>query len=158
MKTSMTIMISIDPGTQGIGLAVWYPPELLCAAYVPLTGETLEARVQSIKTILKAPTLACCDRLVLEYPQIYRGTPADPNDLLGLALVDGALLACISTPNAQLVLPREWKGTVKKDVMCRRIESRLTPIEQRRLKDVKKSVRHNMVDAVGIGLWALGRL
>ena len=102
------------------------------------------------------------DRVVVEMPVYYpQNNKADVNDLLRLAFAAGALSHVVACKTAvELVPPREWKGTVKKEVMNNRVFYRLCEIEQ----DVvtkscpTKVKRHNVLDAVGIGLHALGRL
>lgn len=57
----------------------------------------------------------------------------------------------------EVVPPVRWKGTLSKATTEARVRKALTPVEAARLPNVAKSVAHNMFDAIGIGLWALGR-
>lgn len=57
----------------------------------------------------------------------------------------------------EVVPPVRWKGTISKATTEARVRKALTPVEAARLPNVAKSVAHNMFDAIGIGLWALGR-
>lgn len=88
-----------------------------------------------------------------------------PNDLITLAVRAGEVGGAFRALGAVVdyVLPRTWKnGPIPKDVMHKRILRRLDDAE-RALIDVAgrgmaPSKRHNMLDAVGIGLWGLRRL
>lgn len=96
-----------------------------------------------------------CDiATVIEKPQVYNvaRSKGDPNDLIDLAIKVGML--CAWYPNHELVLPREWKGQLPKDVCWNRALEVLTPSEL----SVIKGSDHNMRDAIALGLWKLGRL
>lgn len=57
-----------------------------------------------------------------------------------------------------LVDPNEWKGSVPKVIHQKRILAVLSVEERARLPKLLKTKSHNMIDAVGIGLYHLGRL
>jgi hypothetical protein len=61
----------------------------------------------------------------------------------------------------ELVEPRTWKGSASKPVHHRRIWAKLNVGEQEIVKSsargVADSKHHNILDAVGLGLWAIGR-
>jgi len=59
---------------------------------------------------------------------------------------------------AKMVFPATWKGQLKKHVCHARIDLALTPGERKIIPKLAKTYLHNMLDAVGIGLWYLGRL
>lgn len=102
---------------------------------------------------------------IIELPQIYRSanSKGDPNDLIRLAVLVGQYKQqCIDQfMNVRLVKPAEWKGQVPKTIHAKRILDRLNPRETelflRRVDKVAPSKRHNVIDAIGIGLWAIGR-
>jgi len=100
-------------------------------------------------------------RTIIELPQVYqqRRWRGDPNDLIQVALTVGAL-EYQAQGDVVLVRPHQWKGSMPKDVMGRRIQGRLSEVERAcvALCGVPASRRHDVVDAVGIGLWGLGRL
>lgn len=107
--------------------------------------------------------------IALEWPQIYRGSATDPNDLPGLAGVGMAVVGLIadSVDHAVQVvsyLPREWIGQVPKSklkngaatsVRANRIAERLS-LEER--LEMHRHTSHDVIDAIGIGLHCLGRL
>ena len=107
------------------------------------------------------------DRLVIEMPRIYprSRSKGDPNDLVALAYAAGMVVGNLGV-KTQIVEPRTWKGTVPKEkrwdlyIIHKRIGLSLTPTESsiylKALEQVAPSKRHNITDAVGIGLWAHG--
>jgi hypothetical protein len=101
---------------------------------------------------------------VIEWPQVYTfgKSKGDPNDLLpvaGVAAVCAATLAYASRP-AELVKPAAWKGQTPKDVHNARVLARLTPGELAMVdgSGIPMSLRNNVIDAIGLGLWKLGRM
>lgn len=57
----------------------------------------------------------------------------------------------------RVVSPNDWKGSLPKGIAHRRILTALTPDEHLNLPVLPKSKAHNMLDAVGMNLWLLGR-
>lgn len=95
--------------------------------------------------------------VVIESPQIYPNSKARPADILTLARIVGRYQERYDSSEQVLVSPHEWKGSVNGDIMIARIESALnrTEIEIAARADLPKSKYHNMIDAIGIGKWAL---
>lgn len=95
---------------------------------------------------------------VIEMPRVYggRSTRGDTQDLLNLSYQVGrfSMLAGYTT----LVHPQTWKGQLPKDVCARRVLSRLAEEERARIPKLAKSRLHNVLDAIGIGMWRLGRM
>jgi len=86
---------------------------------------------------------------------------SNAQDLIRVATV-GAAVAGMVSPDLRFVTPNDWKGQVPKEVMFRRVEKLLTSEEMTTLlRDVSAypvNLRHNVYDAVGIGLYATGRM
>ena len=140
--------ISIDPGVNHCGIAVFEEKTLKYAKLIENDSMITKAIVAEEKD---SPIGA------IEVPQVYRVSKGDPNDLINVALAAGAHSASFET--VKFYRPREWKGNVPKDVMCRRILGRLTEEEKTRIEYCKqKSLHHNILDAIGIGLFHIGRL
>lgn len=104
-------------------------------------------------------------KFVVEVPVVYLHGPggkkdgADPNDLIDLAAVVGAL--CVTFSEAfvlKAVQPREWKGQVPKEIHHARALSRLDADERARVPKLAKSRLHNALDALALGLTDLGRM
>ena len=114
--------------------------------------------------------------VVFERPQWYaRGkSKGDPNQLAGIAGVAANVTGLLSPSAVSSPTPAEWIGQLpktcatcrankKKCPACfgsawntprgRRIRSRLTPAELALVPD-----QNDAIDAVGLGLWKLGRL
>ncbi len=106
------------------------------------------------------PELALPDTFVFEVPQVYRGAArgADPADLLEIAGVVGAVAGNSPATNRVHFLPRMWKGQVPKDVHNKRVEAALSSAELSNIETRLVTQRHNTLDAVGLGLFFLGRL
>lgn len=103
--------------------------------------------------------------VIIEKPQIYRGRlqKGDQNDLITLAMLAGRHQERALRAGAQVELPTpgEWKGQVKKEIHHPRILAALTTEEQWRVSYASggPAVKpdHNMLDAIGLGLWWLGK-
>jgi hypothetical protein len=127
------------------------------AAYVrnPTAGDGPNAWRCMAAAVAKEFETCVIDLVLLEQQQIYRvgRQKGDQNDLLELSGVVGAITTM--WPEAILVgvKPREWKGQVDPDVMLRRIEGKLWEKEKGRVKECPKSLRHNVIDAIGLGMW-----
>ena len=95
-----------------------------------------------------------------EFPQVYTQSKSkgDPNDLISLAAVDGAI-ADGCEGEVITLKPRDWKGQLHNDATDERIRGRLTAAETKILAECKcpPSLLHNVVDAIGIGLKAVNR-
>lgn len=100
--------------------------------------------------------------MVVECPKIYplSKQKGDQNDLVNIALVGAQIMGVFGPGEGGCyVYPHTWKGQMPKDVSHRRILARLDAKEEVVLEMLPKAktVRHNGMDAVGIGLWAVGR-
>ena len=148
----MLDFVAIDPGTEQAGFARFEAGRLTQAVLVKEKGSTKEQRAWKVACKLGA----LCQKgepVILEYPQIYVRSPGDPDDLLALTLVVGGVLALQG--GGELVRPRTWKGQVPKKIMTNRILKQLDDAERQLCSDVKDN--HNVLDAVGVGLWKLRR-
>ncbi len=137
-------MISVDPGVHGSGVAFWFAGRLSAVRYY---------KPSEISSVLS---------VVIECPQIYPGVKSkgNPNDLIKLAFEAGRIIGLFNPVELRVIKPRDWKGTIKKEAMLKRILSKLTEEELAIVKaaNIPKAVEHNVLDAIGIGLWHLGRL
>lgn len=138
------MLVAVDPGVHASGLAV-FTDGLLSAAYY--TGDP---------TVLDwVPADA---KVIVELPQVYRHGKGDPNDLVDLAFAAGRI-----TRRFELVAttrPGQWKGQTPKAVHHARVRKALLPAEEDVLAraQVARAKAHNVLDAVALGLWRLGRL
>lgn len=148
------MILTVDPGVRGCGVALWRPGGVLeRAAYIEAGGETEPRGMAWAVEEWMGP----CELrgLVIERPQTYHGRAArgDANDLLDVALVVGAL-STLSEARLTLVRPSEWKGQVPKRATRERCWERLTSAEIARIELPRsEKLAWNVWDAVGIGLW-----
>lgn len=171
--TSYKDILAIDPGLHATGWAVLSDKTgalQSCGmvrpfAQVSQTHSIAELRSKILKIweehvgFSKNPAV-----LAVELPQIYQQKflKGDPNDLIPLSVMSGLFWASFNPGKCYLPRPASWKGQVPKDIMQARIISKLDTRSKRilaeSLQSVPKHLRHNVYDAVGIGLWAFKQL
>lgn len=154
----MIALLAIDPSINSLGWAR-FENEVLVGAGVVTAKATIAPvylRAAAIAERLRL-VVDTADQVWCEWPQIYqRGggrTKGDPNDLLGLAAVCGAIAASEISTHFRAVTPAQWKGQLGKEQSHQRIRARLHA-QELTLWPESLDAR----DAVGIGLYALGRL
>lgn len=105
---------------------------------------------------------------VLERPVIYpHGRTPNPNDIVKLGVTVGEMAGVLAANGVSVryVEPRAWKGTLDKDTCCRRAWGRLRPDDERWVAEKYRPEtsgpvrggKDHVLDAIGIGLWAIGR-
>ncbi|MCP3163313.1 hypothetical protein [Myxococcus qinghaiensis] len=167
--------VSIDPGLRHCGVAVFAVPEheraSLLAAGLPKNPERQDGELSlaswaamafAVREWLRPRVGDEPFQLVIEMPRVYAAAhqKGDQNDLIQLAGVVGMLGGFLTNvASRRSVYPREWKGTVDADAFIERIKQRLDAVEHLRVElPSAASLHHNVWDAIGIGLHALGRL
>lgn len=97
--------------------------------------------------------------LLIELPFVYPGArDEDPNDLIQVARAVGQWeQSTAGCGRIVHVYPRTWKGQVPKKIHTARTLAKLTSSERGVLPELPASKLHNVLDAVGLGLWLLGR-
>lgn len=138
--------VAIDPGLD-TGWSIWSEGLLAaCGLGDPRTS--------------KAHRVAELSCVWIESPVIYPHSKANPNDIIRLALNAGGWEGrydVLGVP-VSFVEPSKWKGQVPKDVHHARVWAALAPAEQAIVDAAVRarpaSKRHNILDAVGLGLWA----
>lgn len=154
-------LVAFDPGlapSSGTGWARFHYGELFSAGVlVPVKG-TLEDKLRELARQAHTATNST-DTVVMEHMRIYPGPrqKGDQNDLIDLAVLEGMILGATNPAGIVLVSARTWKGNVPKDIMGKRILAALSEAERAQIEGKGKRM-HNALDAIGIGLWALGRL
>lgn len=146
-------LISVDPGEK-TG-AAWFEDGRLVEAGVWTFGDFMSRKMSR--------TLKETD-VVIEVPRWYPHDAKDVNDLLDLSVKVGRIqqlhLDFFVYVKTELVFPRTWKGTVPKPIHNKRVIEALTPEELKLvpLRPRARTVDHNCADAIGLGLWKLGRM
>ena len=159
-------MVAIDPGLRHCGVAVSLDGNLVACALIAnpdKRGRNAEAWSSMAKAVRAWALLhGPFDRARSETPQVYQpghhgGKRIDPGDLLQLQGVVGAL--SMAFDGLETVQPYQWKGQLPKEVCVGRVRARLSPEELAILDGCgcAPSLQHNVADAVGILLDALGR-
>lgn len=146
-------LVAIDPGACA-GVAAFFDRVLVSVGLEDVSRLPVRC--------VYAPGVV--DVVIVERPEVYSKGPrqADPNDLIKLALRAGALAQAFAPREVIEVLPKTWKGQVPKEIMAKRILASLS-LEERETwlfecGAMSATLRHNAIDAIGIGLYHLGRL
>jgi hypothetical protein len=169
----VSTLLAVDPSLRCTGVALFVDGRLTAAGVVRpaiKTGSPVDRAAQIAREVrsyvAQQGVSAWMSEIVLEWPQVYRAAKSkgDPNDLLGIAAVCGAVATY--WPNSQITAykPAEWAGqlpkaTSHKQALAsprgRRVFGRLQGDEVLVWDQLRY---HDAVDAVGIGLYHLGRL
>ena len=151
---------AIDPGLNGCGVAKFEKEVLVWAGYVQSISRKRGLPLRIVNMINQITSLPDPpDQIALEMPQVYgfnkRG--GDPNDLLPLAAINGGVLASFPQAEATFYQPREWKAQMSKELCRERVEICMSDAEKAMVIPRGKTYDHNTYDAIGIGLFHLGR-
>lgn len=99
-------------------------------------------------------------RVLIECPKL-RPNEKNPQAILTLAVRAGEWGGVYRAQHPEYLTPNDWKGSTPKDISHARILAALDAKEQgivdRAGKGMAPGKRHNMMDAVGIGLHGVGR-
>lgn len=146
----MSIFYAVDPGKKKCAVAAFLNGELV-GAYLT-HADDMSMKISQLGSV------------AMEMPRAYPHSPVRVNDLIDLTAAGMAVAAKLTATGSalQLIYPADWKGQVPKKICQRRIEKLLIHLgELARMKeslaDVIPSLRHNLWDAVGIGLFSLKR-
>ena len=164
------IAIGIDPDTKATGMAVVsigaVPKVLYVATAVVKASLSVQERLRHMNAMVSTelgcfPYGIAAERLAVEGQRVYTRGKVRPQDLIHLAQVAGmaAAHAQQAYPLAALWIPEpvQWKGSVEKGAMQRRILGRLGLTEK--LEGVEgaggmtKTQRGHVIDAIGLALW-----
>lgn len=171
------IVLAVDPSIAESGWALFVREAaghtLLAAglAHLPASWraatrtERIDAMVRQIESEAAGVAHLQATDCVLERPVVRNaassGSKGDPNDVLLLGILCGAIALSQHRAGVRVTMikPEEWKGQTPKDISVERSQARLAPSELARVKlPTAKGLAHNVWDAVGIGLWATGRI
>lgn len=156
------MIIAVDPGKHAIGWAV-FANARPSAFPNPSDWGLVDCGYTAMGKLTDVSHARDCDEVVIEIPQVYmqRQWKGNPNDLIDVAFMAG-MSACIfgrCTKTITTIRPHTWKGSRPKKVCNRVTRDTLTEHEHSIVNAVELSAskRHNMMDAIGIGLWKVGR-
>lgn len=161
-------VLCVDPGEQHVAISVWAARELLALELFRMAharGSNLGWVAMGLSE--QVPTQP--DTVVVEEMVYYVENRTDTKQaemaktaaLLRLAFLSGFVAGYVRPAQCITYPAREWKGQVPKEITQRRVEKTLTPVElevyNAALAAVPESLRHNLVDATGLGLYHFRR-
>ncbi len=157
-------LVSIDPGVHSCAVVAWAAPTSgPTPSGVTLYRGALTTHCSAAETPLQVLELLdgwgflgapVCVEVTVKY-NTRRPTHKDITTVL--QVVAGIRVA-YPADRFFGVTPFAWKGNTPKGIQASRILSALTKAEHEAVSWPKKSLAHNVVDAIGIGLWRAGRL
>jgi hypothetical protein len=165
------MILAVDPGLRFTGWAYSREGKLAGCGLAQGGSGSLWDRSRRIVDAIDFWTSPRSKELTVigEKPKVYRQRLAkgDPNDLIDLAFLLGAIVQGLAPVKADLALPRDWKGTIPKKrdlhkyLVHQRILKRMDPTEtliyRKAIQAHRMSESHNICDAVGILFWYLRR-
>lgn len=162
MSSGHRLTIAIDPAVHAASVALFRDQTLLRAAFVPAlppSGGPRAVALTAWEWVAEAADPTPIGLLVVEKPQVYAAAhqKGDQADIVDLAIVVGALVATIPATEVRTPRPAEWKGQVPKPIHNRRTWDALSPAERETIEEVAPGLLHNVLDAIGLGLWAVRR-
>lgn len=157
----MTVLLAIDPSKPGGNTGVaWFRNGSLfeCGLWNKVRAPKPE--------LMWSPDVFVCERQYVRPPDIRDGSAElvakRINDLLYLLECLGQWQQAVWLANYACEVfeptPVQWKGSVPKEIHNARVLARLSDAELRAIPKLPKSKLHNVIDAIGLGLWALGRM
>lgn len=152
-------LLSIDTGFRYFGYAVFGSEGLIHAGLSKDTSTSDDWDIWTkqppsflhVVNVIKAFEWVESPRAVIEYPKMRRDTP-NPEAIVKLSAACGALTGILQAGGFSVlwVEPHSWKGSVKKDVFTKRLLAKIPQCDYCKIENIKD---HNILDAVGIGLW-----
>lgn len=140
------MLLTIDPGAD-CGWALWRGKELYQCGF------------QKMPSTWPEPIA----RVVVERPHTGQ-TRARKRDIITLALRAGevaGIWSYIAGIVPEYLEPNRWKGSMTKTISHDVVKGKLSPVELKQFqsdcKGLAEGKRHNVLDAIGIGLYVLKR-
>jgi hypothetical protein len=154
------ISVALDPGKWKMGLAVFHDGVLRVACPVRVLKGRPWSETDAVNAVLRAAPEGAV-RWDIERPQVYRNTGRSSvqDDVEALTHLVDRLAHELRPLGAEVHLhaPYAWKRSVPKKVHHRRLKAALSPKEAALLVGLGDASL-DVWDAVGIGLFALGRV
>ncbi len=145
-------LLAIDPGTN----SGW--------AAFSSDGQLLGCGLGAVPNLFAFPK-----KVIIECPRLRPRGEKNPNSILLVARSAGEWGGMYGACGAKVVYisPNDWKGSTPKQVSHQRVLAKLTDQESKVLqnaflshpgrKGMAPKLRENVLDAVGIGLYGVGR-
>lgn len=155
------IYLGVDPGVHKIAWALGNVENLIGCGLYELSDPDKEGKLWQARMIIRHVMTETGKALlepytdyynfltIIEAPRYRPRAGINHNHVLDLAMVAGA--CATGEGRIRIVYPQEWKGTIPKAQHHKQLLKRL----DKRSLDVLGSNRdHNVLDAIGIWLWA----
>lgn len=156
------LLLTVDPGLRACGVSCWDGEELRWARAVrgPAKGRgpaVWGALAREVGLVVPAGSTGA---LLVETMKVYSGSRTDPDDLLELNGVAGAVVGVLvsrgwSVDSVEGVLARDWNGQVPSDIRRRRTQDWVESRGWSPRVDLNTTQRYqeDVWSAVGIGRW-----
>ena len=162
----MSVIMTVDPGLGGLGIATWSAGlwgdynasyQTCLVLHFAKDCKTYEDRITSMATVFDRLVRGLdLNKVVFEFPEHYESAggrvTAESGSLVKLAVLTGTLVGVLikqdRVPVIEFVTPTTWKGQVRKELMQDRLK---TKISDTMLYDLEHRASHAW-DAVGIGV------
>ena len=162
-KKTPELLVCFDPG-QTVGVSVWIKQKLVFCGYGRIDKDL---GPKNILNNVYSGDLAG-GTLIVERPMSYslkgKRMLVNPNDLLQTDFRAGLLSGYYLGKGMdieEIRPPSLWKGQVPDDVILERVLDKTSDTERELIWEAKsaraKKLDHNMIDAIGMGLWRLNR-
>lgn len=157
-------LVAVDPATKATGIALFDAHKLTHVALV--RGNSIGQMLIALSNLDWPPEFGIPNVVIVERPVVYpRDGIKKAKDLISVAIVGGAAalaFGCEVWTETEFIEPRTWKGSVPKEIHNARVMNMLDSNEieiiDKRLATAPPKLVHNVIDAVGIGLYKLGRM
>lgn len=155
-------LVSFDPGLREAGLAVFDGGRLVRAGLLRNPEQSKRGAGAWYSMAIKAKAFVQWDLLLLvdvfvTEEMVVRKGGAYSSDLLQLNGVAGMVGGILDPMEAYSYTPEQWKKQVPKSIHNRRTLAKLSPQERLNILDCPDHLMHNIIDAVGLGLFHIGR-
>lgn len=158
-------VLAIDPGAA-TGWALFDAPAALRLAVLIACGlfERASSKTAPMPAVGHYGTSEPFAHVYCERPKYYPQSKVPARDLITLAIRAGECVGPYLNAGAEVTYyePFEWKGSVDKNTHHPRLWAALATSERElvstSLSGVAPSKRNNVMDAIGIGLFGLGRV
>lgn len=158
-----TYALSLDPSSRATGCALWRDG-ILESVYLirtkgPIGKDTRDSTCDQLMAWL--PTIRV--DVYTERPVQHGGggRKADPETLLQMAVLVGRLEGVLPLCKWTQYTKAQWAGTAPKEIVTKRVLAKLSDLEQGAVHNTYNgppSLLHNVLDAVGVGLYGQGRM
>lgn len=148
------ILHTCDPSTRATGLATFFNGQLHSVHVLEADGT--DGMLKAISEFFSLYPPALDDELLIEAPGFYKFDKANPAQIAKIHQIVGSVRLHFTT--SRTITPARWNRSRPKEITEQRIKGLLSRVELAMVEAIRQPVRNNGFDAVGVGLWAYGRM